>query len=261
MSEEDRLLKSMNKKADEAFEKKRREALEKYAQKTGNTDFQLAEKPEQKKVVAGHKEFVPKTTAEPQASTSSAGHEQQSVVSAPADHQPGEHGDELKKWKEEQDKKEEEFKQRLSEEQRKKAELLKRREEEEYEEKRKQAAAHEAEQRAKKTSPEPVVPEIPANCCVGCRREFQGILDIFIVKEKKYCKECSIKALTDKPGAPKCGHCSLPLSASIVKAAGKKFHPECFVCCKCGQPIRGGFRAESKTTFVCVSCTSSPFGK
>lgn len=255
----------MNKKADEAFEKKRREALEKYAQKTGNTEFQLAEKPAPA-VAVHHKEFVPANKPQPventasNAVTSNIGQEQNSVVSSGAAEQEWDHRSELDKWKEEQEKKEEEFRQRISEEQRRKAETIKKMQDDEYEEKKRQAALHEQQKLGQQSEQKEQIPPVPLNCCAGCRQEFKGILDIFIVKDQKYCKECSIKALSDKPNAPKCGYCALPLSTSIIKAAGKRFHPECFNCCKCGLAIRGGFRQEGKNTFVCVGCTSG-FGK
>jgi len=104
-------------------------------------------------------------------------------------------------------------------------------------------------EQAQKIASQPTPSQAAPNQCTSCRKPLSDILDIFFVNDKKYCKVCSSRALNDKPGA-KCGHCKLGLESTFIKAAGRKYHPECFVCSDCAQPIRGGFRPKGQG-FVC----------
>lgn len=52
---------------------------------------------------------------------------------------------------------------------------------------------------------------------------------------KLYCKEDYERYM-----APKCDKCSKPIVGNTVKALNGSYHPECFMCQQCHQPIAGG---------------------
>jgi len=137
-TEEERLERLMNKKSEQAFEAKRREALAKYSAQTGK-QFELAEKEEPKK-----KSFVvstPTPTPTPTASTSSPTtsnwreeHERKLREEKREEEEEAKRKekvmselgkdahDNLSDWKTKQEQEEKEFKRRREEEERKKQE-------------------------------------------------------------------------------------------------------------------------------------------
>jgi len=159
--------------------------------------------------------------------------------------------DDLSKWKQEQEVKEREFKKKLEEEEQRKKDEIDRMKAQALRDHQQREDEFRREQ-AQKLASQPTPQQLAPNQCTSCRKPLSDILDIFFVNDKKYCKVCSSRALNDKPGA-KCGHCKLGLESTFIKAAGRKYHPECFVCCDCGQPIRSGFRPKGQG-FVCGSC-------
>ncbi|ENY62761.1 Rho GTPase activating protein, putative [Entamoeba histolytica HM-1:IMSS-A] len=57
-------------------------------------------------------------------------------------------------------------------------------------------------------------------------------------------------------GSNLCGKCGKPVEGKILKAMGKVWHHECFVCAKCGGKISGGFvNWDGKP--VCKNCKDS----
>lgn len=267
MSEEDRLLKSLNKKSEEAFEKARRDALQKY-QKTGGKagEFHLAEKEKEKpkahtqthtqaaavfdrsETPAWKEEHERREREEKLREAEENKKKQAAVASLSEDAH-----DDLSKWKQEQEIKEREFKKKLEDEERRKKEEIDRMKAQalrEHQQREEEARREQALRMAAQPTPQQISP----NQCTSCHKQLSDILDIFFVNDKKYCKACSTRALSDKPGGgPKCGHCKLSLESTFIKAAGRKYHTECFVCCECAQPIRGGFRPKG-TGFVCGGC-------
>jgi len=70
-------------------------------------------------------------------------------------------------------------------------------------------------------------------CCVSCAQPLSG--DDFVIKDNSqpWCKPCNTKA------APPCGNpnCQKPVTGKILHAMDKTFHPDCFVCYKCGTKL------------------------
>jgi len=260
-AEEERLNRMLAKKSDEAFERTRREALQKYQNKTGRTDFPPPREPE-KKSFKPQPAPVPTEPTAPKASSTDGDwkeeyarkqkeerrreEEEEARRKATLAALGGEAHDNLQKWKEEQELQEQQLKKRLEEEDRKKRELIQGMKAASLEEQRKR------DEEARANAPPPVI-QAPSNICEGCKKEFRGVTDIYIVNEKRYCQACSKHALTERSGGPKCAHCKLPLEMAIATAAGRKYHPECLRCADCGGSISAGFRQRGKD-FVCVSC-------
>jgi len=160
----------------------------------------------------------------------------------------------LSDWKTKQEQEEKEFQRKREEEERKKQETIEKMKQEKLEEHRKKEEEF-RKQQANKSTPSP---SDPANICTKCKKNFADVTDIYIVKGIKYCRACSQLALSDKPGGPKCAHCGLPLEMTIVKAANRKYHPECLRCSQCGSVLTKGFRQQGRN-FICVDC-SGPLG-
>jgi hypothetical protein len=265
--EEEKLNRFMNRKSEEAFEKKRREALEKYAQKTGKTDFQLAEKekPVKSTPPALH-ETTHSATSIPQHSNPNWKEEHERRAREEREREIEEQKrrdaalkelskdsvDDLAKWKEEQERKEKEFRQKLAEEDRRKNEEIERMKREVLLKRQQEEEEHRKQQAAKQPPPQ-AAPQ-STNWCENCKREFSGILDVYVVNGKKYCNACRTVAHTSDPKQPKCAHCNLPLELTWLKAAGRKYHPECLKCSQCGGDLSKGFRQTGKT-FTCTNCS------
>jgi len=73
----------------------------------------------------------------------------------------------------------------------------------------------------------------------GCRCSLQEVG--FVEEEGQlFCEVCY-----EKDFAPKCAKCNCAIKNDCVNAMGKTWHPECFCCFHCKQPIgTGGFHIE-----------------
>ena len=50
---------------------------------------------------------------------------------------------------------------------------------------------------------------------------------------------------------PKCSSCHQPLQAGSVSVMGCSFHPQCFTCSVCGDPITGNYIPKEGGKFIC----------
>jgi len=65
------------------------------------------------------------------------------------------------------------------------------------------------------------------------------------VDGKNYCE-------TDREvSLPRCSSCHLPLQSGCLTVGGVSFHPHCFVCSICGNPIMGKFITKDDGKYVC----------
>lgn len=103
--------------------------------------------------------------------------------------------------------------------------------------------------------------------CSSCHHPFASITDIYVVDDKKYCKACSGKVLREKTGHfdgsfdghGKCAACGNHIDGTCVKASNRKYHPACLTCAKCKTNLVGkGFRPRGKE-LLCTDC-SGGFG-
>ncbi|KAL7717143.1 Lim domain [Entamoeba marina] len=90
--------------------------------------------------------------------------------------------------------------------------------------------------------------------CKECKRSIDGK---FVWRENGFvCGECVSKAKPAQETGNGCGKCGLVVEGKIIKAMGKVWHPECFVCAKCSGKIAGGFvNWDGKP--VCKNCKDS----
>jgi len=60
--------------------------------------------------------------------------------------------------------------------------------------------------------------------------------------DDRFCCECGTTLKTNATDVSRCGKCSVVITSPIkLKALGKEWHQECFVCAKCGSELKGGF--------------------
>jgi len=88
--------------------------------------------------------------------------------------------------------------------------------------------------------------------CHDCHRELGT--DPFYEKQGSiYCESCVHRT------QPKCGACSRPITDARIKAAGKDFHENCFVCSVCRQPLLDFM--EKNGAFYCINHYKEKFLK
>ncbi|XP_030835271.1 LIM domain-binding protein 3 isoform X8 [Strongylocentrotus purpuratus] len=75
--------------------------------------------------------------------------------------------------------------------------------------------------------------------CAHCHENLQG-KGVIEDKGKIYCEEDYMRLY-----APKCASCMGSITGECVKAMGAEYHPACFTCVVCSQPITGdGFHMQ-----------------
>merc|ERR1711892_560327 len=67
----------------------------------------------------------------------------------------------------------------------------------------------------------------------------------FKVGGNHYCEAHKEVAL------PKCSSCRQPLQSGSVSVMGCSFHPQCFTCSVCGDPITGNYIPKEGGKFIC----------
>jgi len=253
-SEEARLTKLLNKKANDAFEKKRREALQQYQAKTGNQTFQLAVHTQDQDQDQDHDQ---------QHSTKKPTSQQQQHNAHPATTAPlpkpqtvAIHND---NWQQEQERKHRELQQQ-EEKLRKQAEIEKETEIQRQKQIEMERARCEEfksiQQTFQETQPKPHSnptsapshsPETQEDrkLCATCKKPFESVIDVYVVNNTNYCKSCSALALREATGHQKigggtgniCAQCHQAIDGRVIKALNRKYHPDCLVCSKCGGKI------------------------
>ncbi|XP_041378329.1 lipoma-preferred partner homolog isoform X2 [Gigantopelta aegis] len=86
------------------------------------------------------------------------------------------------------------------------------------------------------------------NCftCVGCNTQLQG-KTFFQLENKPYCEPCYMNTLE------KCSICSKPITDRLLRATGKPYHPDCFVCVVCGKSLDGvPFTVDATNQIHCI---------
>ncbi|XP_071110031.1 lipoma-preferred partner homolog isoform X1 [Haliotis cracherodii] len=86
------------------------------------------------------------------------------------------------------------------------------------------------------------------NCftCVTCNLKLQG-KSFFALENKPYCEVCYMNTLE------KCSICSKPITDRLLRATGKPYHPDCFVCVVCGKSLDGvPFTVDATNQIHCI---------
>merc|ERR1712106_504241 len=74
---------------------------------------------------------------------------------------------------------------------------------------------------------------------------FRLTSNYFKVDGKHYCEAHKEVAL------PKCSCCRQPLQPGSVTVMGASYHPHCFTCSLCGDPITGKYIPKEGGKFIC----------
>ncbi|XP_029436731.1 thyroid receptor-interacting protein 6 isoform X3 [Rhinatrema bivittatum] len=82
--------------------------------------------------------------------------------------------------------------------------------------------------------------------CIACRGRLRG-QPFYCIDKKSYCEACYIVTLE------KCSLCSKPILDRILRAVGKTYHPECFVCVVCRRCLDGvPFTVDATSQIHCI---------
>lgn len=89
------------------------------------------------------------------------------------------------------------------------------------------------------------------NCfvCTNCKTSLNK--GFYEKHDNPYCQDCAVSLFSNR-----CKFCNLPIQGLALNVMGGKFHPSCFRCHKCEEPIKGDtFKLENGQP-VCVGCSS-----
>uniref|UniRef100_A0A914N5N6 LIM zinc-binding domain-containing protein n=1 Tax=Meloidogyne incognita TaxID=6306 RepID=A0A914N5N6_MELIC len=97
-------------------------------------------------------------------------------------------------------------------------------------------------------------------CCDQCQKQLAGC-SFYAVDGKNLCQVDYMNSLE------KCGKCKMPITQTflafylkILRALGKAFHPECFVCPTCQKSLDGiQFTVDSENSAYCLDCFHERF--
>ncbi|KAJ5080376.1 lim domain family [Anaeramoeba ignava] len=81
----------------------------------------------------------------------------------------------------------------------------------------------------------------------------QKCLDLMTTSKTNYVIDSRSKSLT-------CETCGLPISSGVVEALGKSYHPNCFLCSKCGLKLRPSKFYEYYGKPICELCHDKEVG-
>jgi hypothetical protein len=88
------------------------------------------------------------------------------------------------------------------------------------------------------------------NCfsCDACQKQLAGC-SFYSVDGKNLCQVDYMNSLE------KCEKCATPITQKILRALGKPFHPECFVCPSCQKSLDGiPFTVSKENVAYCLDC-------
>ena len=122
------------------------------------------------------------------------------------------------------------------------------------------------------------VPKLPHGICSGCRKFIAGEMVQAMGRcyhpEHFVCTVCSRPIGTGqyfeqdsqqlcancyhRHFSPPCDRCGQPIATQLLQALGKKWHPECFVCCSCQRPFPMGQFYERHGQPWCPTCFANP---
>lgn len=82
--------------------------------------------------------------------------------------------------------------------------------------------------------------------CCDCGTMLTG-KQFYSMDTKPYCEACYINTLE------RCSVCSKPVTDRLLRATGKPYHPDCFVCVVCGKSLDGiPFTVDATSQIHCI---------
>lgn len=90
-------------------------------------------------------------------------------------------------------------------------------------------------------------------CCDECRKQLAGC-SFYSVDGRNLCQVDYMNSLE------KCDKCLTPITQKILRALGKAFHPDCFVCPTCVKSLDGiPFTMDKANQAYCLDCYHERF--
>lgn len=82
--------------------------------------------------------------------------------------------------------------------------------------------------------------------CMECGTMLTG-KQFYSMDTKPYCEACYVNTLE------RCSVCSKPVTDRLLRATGKPYHPDCFVCVVCGKSLDGiPFTVDATSQIHCI---------
>lgn len=82
--------------------------------------------------------------------------------------------------------------------------------------------------------------------CMTCNSKLRGH-PFYAVEKKAFCEPCYIRTLEQ------CSVCSKPIMERILRATGKAYHPQCFICVVCFRSLDGiPFTVDASGHIHCI---------
>jgi len=91
-------------------------------------------------------------------------------------------------------------------------------------------------------------------CDGGCGKPLAGGAGFFEQPEGLFCKDC----FANKK-APKCKGCNKPVVEKVLRFDGDAWHPECFTCAGCKDPLDGKEITQVDGKAMCKDCYINKF--
>jgi len=89
--------------------------------------------------------------------------------------------------------------------------------------------------------------------CNTCKCKLSGA-PFYAVEDKHYCERDYIDTLD------RCASCQKPIKDRILRASGKTYHPQCFVCANCYRELDGiPFTVDANSVNYCMQCFHEKF--
>lgn len=88
--------------------------------------------------------------------------------------------------------------------------------------------------------------------CSTCNKRLHQ--KVFFQEKKLFCEYCMKKS-----NLPSCKKCRMPIEGACVNALDASWHPKCFVCTECKDPLKGFISKEGKP--YCKGCFDNKFSK
>ena len=84
--------------------------------------------------------------------------------------------------------------------------------------------------------------------CESCSKPLHGF-NFYALNMKPYCEDCYLDTLE------RCASCNNLITDRILRAAGEKFHPECFSCSVCEVNLaKIPFTVDDASRIYCIDC-------
>jgi len=91
--------------------------------------------------------------------------------------------------------------------------------------------------------------------CSSCHKKMTG--QFVVTLEGYWCESCAARNNKSAPSAAPCARCGRGLEGRLLKALGKEYHADCFVCNKCSRAFPNGEFVDVNGRPTCEACANN----